>query len=89
MNKEINKSVVLLITTDKQRIGTQTVTHYSAVFAAEKRSLDPVEANVFDMVQKQSDCWRLGCVTGYPEHLFTEMEREAFRHHGLDKHFSL
>ena len=88
MNKE-NKSVVLLITTDKQRIGTQTVIHYSGIFVEEKRSLDSVEVNVFDMVRTHPDCWTCGCVTGYPESLFTEVEREALRRHGINKRFSL
>lgn len=88
MNKE-NRSVVLLITTDKQRIGTQTVIRYSAVFAKEKCSLDSVEANVFDMVRTLPDCWTCGCVTGYPEALFTNTERDALRRYGLDKRFSM
>lgn len=88
MNKE-NRSVVLLITTDKQEIGTQTVIRYSAVFAKEKCSLDSVEANVFDMVRTLPDCWTCGCVTGYPEHLFTELEQETLRRHGIGKRFSL
>ena len=88
MNKE-NKSVVLLITTDKQRFGTQTVIHYSGIFVEENRLLDSVEANVFDMVRTHPDCWTCGCVTGYPESLFTEVEREALRRHGINKRFSL
>ena len=88
MNKE-NKSVVLLITTDKQRIGTQTVIQDSAVFVEEKRLLDSVEANVFDMVRTHPDCWTCGCVTGYPESLFTEVEREALGRHGINKRFSM
>ena len=88
MNKE-NKSVVLLITTDKQRFETQTVIQDSAVFVEEKRLLDSVEANVFDMVRTHLDCWTCGCVTGYPESLFTEVEREALRRHGINKRFSL
>ena len=88
MNKE-NKSVVLRITTDKQRIGTQTVIHYSGIFVEEKRLLDSIEANVFDMVRTHLDCWTCGCVTGYPESFFTNTERDAFRRHGINKRFSL
>lgn len=86
MSKE-NKSLVLLITTDRQQIGTQTVIRYSAVFAREKHSLDPVEAQVFDMVKEYPDCWNCGCVTGYPEHMFTPADQEYFDLNGINKRF--
>lgn len=88
MSKE-NKTVVLLVTAEKRQSGTQSLTEYSGIFAAEREALNETEKNVFDMVRERPDCWSLGCVTGYPEFLFTEVEREALRHHGLGKRFSM
>lgn len=88
MSKE-NKTVVLLVTAEKRQSGTQSLTEYSGIFAAEREALNETEKNVFDMVRERPDCWSSGCVTGYPESLFTEVEREALRHHGLGKRFSM
>lgn len=88
MSKE-DKTIVLLITAEKRQSGTQSLTEYSGIFAAEDGVLNETERNVFGMVRERPDCWSSGDVTGYPESLFTEVEREALRHHGLDKRFSM
>ena len=80
MSKE-NKTVVLLVTAEKRQSGTQSLTEYSGIFATED--------GVFQMVRERPDCWSSGCVTGYPESLFAEVEREALRHHGIGKRFSM
>ena len=51
--------------------------------------LNETERNVFQMVRERPDCWSSGCVTGYPEFLFTEEEREALRNQGIGKRFSM
>lgn len=88
MSKE-KKTIVLLVTTEKRQSGTQSLTEYSGIFAAEDGVHNETERNVFGMVRERPDCWSSGDVTGYPESLFTEVEREALRHHGLDKRFSM
>lgn len=88
MSKE-NKTVVLLVTAEKRQSGTQSLTEYSGIFATEDGVLNETERNVFEMVRERPDCWSSGCVTGYPESLFTEEEREALRNHGIGKRFSM
>ena len=88
MSKE-DKTIVLLITAEKRQNGTQSQTEYSGIFAAGDGVLNETERNVFQMVRERPDCWSSGCVTGYPESLFTEEEREALRNQGIGKRFSM
>lgn len=88
MSKE-DKTIVLLVTAEKRQSGTQNLTEYSGIFTAERETLNETERNVFEMVRECPDCWSLGGVTGYPESLFTEVEREALRNHGIGKRFSM
>lgn len=84
-----NNSIVLLVTAVNRHKGTQSITEYSGIFAVNRNGLDEVEKNVFDMVRTHPDCWNCGSVTGYPESLFTDEEREALRNHGVDNRFSM
>ena len=88
MSKE-DKTIVLLITAEKRQRGKQRLTEYSGIFATDDSVLNETERNVFEMVRERPDCWSSGDVTGYPEFLFTEVEREALRHHGIGKRFSM
>lgn len=84
-----DKTVVLLITTEKRQSGMQSLTEYSGIFATEDHILNETERNVFQMVRERPGCWSSGCVTGYPEQLFTELEQETLRRHGIGKRFSM
>ncbi len=88
MSKE-DKTIVLLITAEKRQSGTQSLTEYSGIFVTDDSVLNETERNVFEMVRERPDCWSSGDVTGYPEFLFTEVEREALRNHGIGKRFSM
>ena len=88
MSKE-DKTIVLLATAEKRQSGTRCTTEYSGIFATEDSVLNETERNVFEMVREHPDCWSSGDVTGYPESLFTEVEREALRNHGIGKRFSM
>lgn len=46
MSKE-DKTIVLLITAEKRQSGTQSLTEYSGIFAAEDGVLNETERNVF------------------------------------------
>ena len=81
--------IVLLITTETRRNDTQTLLVHSGIFATDDSVLNEIERNVFQMVREHPDCWRSGDVTGYPESLFTEVELEALRNHGIGKRFSM
>lgn len=84
-----NHTIVLLVTRQTRQRGTQTLTEYSGIFAVNRNGLDEVEKEVFDMIRAHPDCWTCGSVTGYPESLFTDSERKAFRLHGTNKRFSM
>ena len=88
MSKE-DKTIALLITAEKRQSGTQSLTEYSGIFATDDSVLNETERNVFEMVRERPDCWSLGYVTGHPESLFAEVEREALRNHGIGKRFSM
>lgn len=81
--------IVLLITTETRRNDTQTLLVHSGIFATDDSVFNETERNVFQMVREHPDCWRSGDVTGYPEFLFTEVELEALRNHGIGKRFSM
>ena len=82
-------NTILLITKSVEKSPTLSSIEYSAIFAASKHGLDPIEASVFDMIQKNPDCWTCGCVTGYPENLFTEADWQSLHDHGIGKRFPL
>ena len=82
-------NTILLITKSVKKFTTLSSIEYSAIFAADKHGLDPVKANVFDMIQKHPDCWICGCVTGYPEDSFTEADWQNFHDHGIGKRFPM
>ena len=63
MSKE-NKTVVLLVTAETRQNGTQSLTEYSGIFAAEDGVLNETERNVFDMVCERPLC-RSGCPALY------------------------
>lgn len=81
--------IVLLITTETRRNDTQTLLVHSGIFATDDSVLNEIERNVFQMVRERPDCWSSGCVTGYPESLFMEVEQKTLQNHGLGKRFSM
>lgn len=82
-------NTILLITRSVKKFTTLSSIEYSAIFASDKHGLDPVEASVFDMIQKHPDCWTCGYVTGYPEDSFTEADWQNLRDHGIGKRFPM
>lgn len=85
----MGERITLLITKKAKKTETLTSIEYSAIFTDSKHSLDPLETLVFDMIQQNPDCWSCGCVTGYPENLFTETDRNNLHNHGVGTRFCM
>ena len=89
MDKE---TIYRLVTTDLRRCGTASRTTYSAMFAKRNSvKLNETEKAVMQMMEESEapTCWKCGCVTGYPDALFTKEDWQEFSKHGLDTRFEI
>ena len=89
MDKE---TIYRLVTTDLLRCGTASMTTYSAMFAKRNSiKLNETEKAVMQMMEESETptCWKCGCVTGYPDALFTKEDWQEFSKHGLDTRFEI
>ena len=89
MDKE---TIYRLVTTDLLRCGTASRTTYSAMFAKrDSVKLNETEKAVMQMMEESDTptCWKCGCVTGYPDALFTKEDWQEFSKHGLDTRFEI
>ncbi len=85
-------TIYKLVTTDLRRYGTASRTTYSAMFAKRDSAvLNETEKSVMRMMDESETptCWRCGCVTGYPDAMFDEEERQQFSEYGLDTRFEI
>ena len=83
-------TIYKLVTTDVRRCGTASRTKFSAVFAKrDSAKLNETEKNVMQMMAESETptCWKCGCVTGYPETMFSGEDRDEFSEYGLDVRF--
>lgn len=67
--------------------GTKKTTTYECIFAESPTSLNPTEKEVWDLIQDRPDCYKMGCVTGYPESLFTDQDWKLLAKHGMNNRF--
>ena len=87
-----NGTLFRLVTTDLRRCGTASMTTYSAMFAKRNSvKLNETEKAVVQMMEESEapTCWKCGCVTGYPDALFTKEDWQEFSKHGLDTRFEI
>ena len=87
MDKE---TIFRLVTTDLRRCGTASRTTYSAMFAKRNSvKLNETEKAVVQMMEESEapTCWKCGCVTGYPDTMFSGEDRDEFSEYGLDVRF--
>ena len=67
-----------LETADTRRSGTFLRTTYSAIFVHRNSSqINDTERRVIQMIEEEPEpsCWKCGCVTGYPDTMFTDDDR--------------
>ena len=89
MDKE---TIYRLVTTDLRRYETASMTTYSAMFAKrDSFRLNETEKGVVQMMEESEapTCWKCGCVTGYPDAMFTGEDWQEFSEHGLDTRFEI
>jgi hypothetical protein len=85
-------TIYKLVTTDVRRCGTASRVCFSVIFAKRNSAkLNETEKAVMQMMDESEapTCWRCGCVTGYPDALFDEEERQQFSEYGLDTRFEI
>ena len=79
-----------LETADTKRCGTVSKTTCSAIFVRRDSSqLNDTEQRVIQMIEADPACWRCGCVTGYPDTIFTQNDQELYAEYGLDRRFEI
>ena len=79
-----------LETADTKRCGTVRVTTWSAIFVQRNSNqLNDTEKRVIRMIEEgpEPSSWTCGCVTGYPDIMFTEDDRNLLSQHGFDHRF--
>ena len=81
-----------LETADTKRCGTVRVTTWSAIFVQRNfNQLNDTEKRVIRMIEEDPEpsSWRCGCVTGYPDTMFTQNDQELYAEYGLDRRFEI
>ena len=86
------KTIFKLETADRKRRGTSCRTSYSAIFARRTSlQINDTERRVIRMIEddESPSCWRCGCVTGCPDSMFSQSDRELLARYGLDHRFDI
>ena len=81
-----------LETADTKRCGTVRVTTWSAIFVQRNSNqLNDTEKRVIRMIEEEPEpsSWTCGCVTGYPDFMFTQNDQELYAEYGLDRRFEI
>ena len=79
-----------LETADTRRRGTARITIWSAIFVRrDSTRINDTERRVIQLIEEVSACWRCGCVTGYPDTMFSEKDQDLYAEYGLDCRFEI
>ena len=79
-----------LETADTKRCGTVRVTTWSAIFVQRNSNqINDTERRVIQMIEADPTCWQCGCVTGYPETMFTKNDQNLYAEYGLNRRFEI
>ena len=79
-----------LETADTRRRGTVRRTTYSAIFVRRNsQKINDTEQRVIQMIETDPACWRCGCVTRYPDTMFTQNDQDLYAEYGLDRRFEI
>ena len=81
-----------LETADTKRCGTGRTTTWSAIFVRrDSQKINDTERRVIQMIEEEPEpsCWKCGCVTGYPDTMFTDDDRNLLSQHGFDHRFEI
>ena len=81
-----------LETADTKRCGTVRVTTWSAIFVHRNSSqINDTERRVIQMIEEEPEpsSWTCGCVTGYPDTMFTKNDQNLYAEYGLNRRFEI
>ena len=81
-----------LETADTKRCGTVRVTTWSAIFVQRNSNqINDTERRVIRMIEEEPEpsSWTCGCVTGYPDTMFTQNDQELYAEYGLGRRFEI
>ena len=81
-----------LETADTKRCGTVQVTTWSAIFVQRNSNqINDTERRVIRMIEEEPEpsSWKCGCVTGYPETMFTKNDQNLYAEYGLNRRFEI
>ncbi len=83
-------TIFKLETADTKRCGTTGTTTWSAIFVRrDSQKINDTERRVIQMIEADPACWRCGCVTGYPDTMFTEDDRNLLFRYGIGHRFEI
>jgi len=83
---------IKLETAERRRRGNSCCTSYTAIFARRNSlQINDTERRVIRMIEEDASpsCWRCGCVTGYPDSMFTQADQELLARYGLERRFEI
>ena len=81
-----------LETADTRRCGTVRVTTWSAIFVQRNSNqINDTERRVIRMIEEEPEpsSWTCGCVTGYPDTMFTDDDRNLLFRYGIGHRFEI
>ena len=81
-----------LETADTRCCGTIRTTIWSAIFVRQNSNqLNDTEKRVIRMIEEEPEpsSWTCGCVTGYPDTMFTADDRNLLAQYGFDHRFEI
>ena len=79
-----------LETADTRRCGTASKMSWTAIFVQRNSNqINDTERRVIQMIEANPACWRCGCVTGYPDTMFTDDDRNLLFRYGIGHRFEI
>ena len=81
-----------LETADTRRCGTASKMSWTAIFVQRNSNqINDTERRVIQMIEEDPEpsSWTCGCVTGYPDFMFTEDDRNLLFRHGIGHRFEI
>ena len=81
-----------LETADTRRCGTASKMSWTAIFVQRNSNqINDTERRVIRMIEEEPEpsSWTCGCVTGYPDTMFSEKDQDLYAEYGLDCRFEI
>ena len=85
-------TIFKLETADTKRCETAGTTTWSAIFVQRNSNqINDTERRIIRMIEEEPEpsSWKCGCVTGYPDTMFTKNDQDLYAEYGLDRRFEI